>query len=210
MLKKYMIIAVVFYFYGCVSSNFTYIPPPEQPKIRTSIIVNAPKNVVWKKLITGIGAKFFMINNMDRESGFINISYSGNPQDFVEGGRSHYEVENLRGKREYDFPSNQESAQYEVFIDGNLCGIKRELKLEGKANIIVTEIDSVSTQVSVNVRYILSRTVSGWTATGVILTPDYKSISFDSNGSEAYPNAPQGSKYYSKGYFEKLILDIVL
>ena len=43
-------------------------------------------------MVAGIGDSFFVINNLDKESGFINVSYSGDPCMFVDCGRVNSDV----------------------------------------------------------------------------------------------------------------------
>jgi len=45
---------------GCSSSKYNYIPPPEIPKIESSIIVKEKKDNVWNKLIKGIAPTFLL------------------------------------------------------------------------------------------------------------------------------------------------------
>jgi hypothetical protein len=69
--------------------------------------VERSKDEVWNELVAGLGAQFFVINNMDKASGFINVSYSGDPEKYVDGGELYFQVENLRGPREYRFPGSK-------------------------------------------------------------------------------------------------------
>lgn len=191
---------------GCVSSNYTYKPPLAMPPIESSLTVKDAKVKVWNKLIKGIGANFFVINNMDKESGFVNVSYAGDPEKYVTGGELNFEFSNLRGERKYNFPATRAYAQYETMINGSLCFITRRLELDGRMNILVSEVDTTTTTVTVNTRYILTMNVTGTDAMGKSLQPHQETISFNTGQSG---KSTGGGIYYSNGEFEKAILDIV-
>ena len=191
---------------GCVSSNYSYKPPLPMLHIESSITVNEVKTTVWSKLVKGIGANFFVINNMDKESGFINVSYSGDPEKYIVGGELNYEFSNLRGARKYNFPATRANAQYETTINGNLCFITRKMDLDGRMNILISEVDSTHTLVSVNTRYIITMNLTGTDAMGRNLQPYQETISFNTGQSG---KSTGGGEYYSNGEFERAILDLV-
>jgi len=143
---------------------------------------------------------------MDKESGFINVSYSGNPEEYVTGGDLNFEFSNLRGDRKYQFPATRAFAQYETMIDGSLCFITRKLDLDGRMNILLSETNSLTTAVSVNTRYILSMNVTGTDVMGRSLQPHQETISFNTGQSG---KSTGGGIYYSNGKFEKTILDLI-
>ena len=193
-------------FTGCVSSNYTYKPPEQMPRIENKITVNENKEKVWNKLVQGIGTNFFVINNMDKQSGFINVSYSGDPEKYVEGGELHFEFSNLRGERKYDFPATKAYAQYEQMINGSLCALTRTMDLDGRMNVLINEIDSSHTSVSVNTRYILTMNITGTDVMGHSLQPYQQTITFNTGQSG---KSAGGGVYYSNGEFERAILDLV-
>ena len=190
---------------GCMSYNYLYSPPKPMKKIENTIVVNESKDKVWNKLIRGIGSNFFVINNMDKQSGFINASYSGDPEKYVEGGELHYQFSNMRGERKYDFPATRAVAQFETMINGTLCTLTRKMDLEGRMNIILSEVDSTHTSVSVNARYILTMSVTGTDVLGHILQPSQQTITFNTGQSG---NSAGGGEYYSNGKFEFAIMDL--
>ena len=60
---------------GCVSGKVNYIPPTGVQE-KNSIILQQSMDEVWTKMIDGIGDSFFVINNIEKDSGLINVSYS--------------------------------------------------------------------------------------------------------------------------------------
>ena len=180
----------------------TYNPPPHQIQvIKNTVKTNGNKEEIWGKLIEGIGSKFFIINNMDKQSGFLNVSYSGDAKNYVEGGSIHLEF----GKTEYvshpeldkDFPATL------AYVESNTrYGIyRRSVNLEGRANVVVTEIDSTHTSVSVNIKYILEIDVTA--ADGSIL---HQTVNFNTGQSG---HSSDGYEYYSNGNIENAILNPV-
>ena len=71
---------------GCLSGGFNYQPPPDSAVPPNSKAVAKPIDAVWKELVSGLAGRYFVINNIDRGSGLINLSYSGDPQLYVDCG----------------------------------------------------------------------------------------------------------------------------
>ena len=63
---------------GC-AGKFEYTRPTSLPTLNNSVVINKSKDEVWKQIIPMLGKQFFVINNLDKDSGIINISYSGDP-----------------------------------------------------------------------------------------------------------------------------------
>jgi hypothetical protein len=201
----FLCIACLIFLIGCATGNFAYIPSNQTAIVQNSIEVNKSKDSTWNQLVAGLSSGFFVINNMDKQSGFINLSYAGDPEKYVEGGELSYTVSNLRGERNYRFPASRANAQFETMINGNLCGIRRQLDLEGRINILLSELPSNRTRLTVNTRYILSLKATGQTATGQPVAPYQENISFNS-GQSTKSNA--GVEYRSNGKLEQTILEI--
>lgn len=192
---------------GCVSSDRNYTPPQATSKaVQTTKEVDRPREEVWSALVSGLGSQFFVINNMDKASGFINVSYSGDPEKYVDGGELYFKVENLRGPREYRFPASRANAQYEAFAGGILMGLNRRLALEGRLNVVVTEPSPGRTRVMVNTRYVLTLNVTGQNAMGQPLQPHSETISFNT-GSEA--KLSSGTTFRSTGELEAAVLRLI-
>jgi len=159
------------------------------------------------KLIDGIGESFFVINNIEKDLGLINISYSDSddPCRFISCGTLNSYVLNAQGKRKYNFPACIEYKEYEEFNKGNLFIIKRWITLDGRASIIVQERNN-GTLVKVNVRYVVIKNTKIYDPSWSFIRTKLSSIGFNSNGGESFSN---GIKCYANGQFEKMILDIV-
>ena len=191
---------------GCASGSKTYFPSTRSPFVKTTLDVHLSKEKVWAKLVAGLSSSFFVVNNIDKLSGFINLSYSGDPEQYVDGGELLFTMSNLRGKREYRFPASRARASYEATINDNLCGIVRQLDLEGRINVLVSEIDSTSTRVAVNCKYVLTLKATGQDVMGNQLAPYQETISFNSGQTAALT---AGTEFRSTGKLEQSILEII-
>ncbi|MBI2449479.1 hypothetical protein HYV49_04235 [Candidatus Pacearchaeota archaeon] len=118
-MKKRMIVkitiiyALVICTTGCLGGKYTYKPPDSLPKINNFIEIEEPKDLVWQRLVAGLGREYFVINNLDKESGFINVSYGEDPELFIDCGEISSWVSNLRGRRDYVFPASRAAQQFE-------------------------------------------------------------------------------------------------
>jgi len=84
---------------GCVSGKVDYMRPSQQSSLSNSKIINRSRDEVWNSSVPQLGKQFFVINNLDKSSGLINISYSGDPEKYVECGTITSYVRNVRGER---------------------------------------------------------------------------------------------------------------
>ncbi|MEX0729504.1 MAG: hypothetical protein WED00_00930 [Aquisalimonadaceae bacterium] len=187
---------------GC-AGQVIYYPPSERQAITNSITVDSPMRQVWQDIIPGLGSSFFVVNNLDKDSGFINVSYSGSPEKYIDCGRIESHVKNARGERNYDFPAAAAYREYETFVGGqNLLFIRRNMELDGRINIVLQEVNGGRTLVTVNSRYIVTKS-------GTISNPQGQSqtysdsISFNTNGSARYP---QETTCYATGALEREVI----
>ncbi len=190
---------------GC-AGKLDYVRPTSSASTGNIKIINHPRNAVWDTAVPQLGKQFFVINNLDKSSGLINISYSGDPQEYVDCGQISSYVKNFRGERTYQFPGSKADENYEVMENGNLFGIQRKMNLEGRVNVIFEEIDQNSTRVTVNVRYILTKQAFVQNAGGG--SQNYSdTISFNSGGRASFPQADSnGTECIPTGKLEQDIL----
>lgn len=205
-MKKMLIGLSISVLIGGCAGKFNYKPPQPAVKIQNSLTVDKTKADIWKKIILSLGSSFFVINNLDKDSGFINISYSGDPEKYVDCGIINSYVKNARGERHYIFPASTKYKEYETMINGNLVFYKRKMNLEGRINIIVQEVSDKQSLVSVNTKYVLTKElfVSNTQNQSQHLND---SISFNTNGSSTFPNG--GTTCYATGKLEDEMLEIV-
>jgi hypothetical protein len=116
--------------------------------------INRSRAQVWRTLIPELGKTFFVINNLDQGSGLVNISYSGDPERFVDCG--------VITMGENHFPAASARETFEAVQPGEIVSrtVVRTMALEGRANIVLEEASWTATRVTVNTRYVLTKTLA--------------------------------------------------
>lgn len=138
---------------GCATTAYT--PPLAQPA-QNSVTIDYPREPFWKAFISALSQNFFIINNLDKETGLINVSYNGDPERFVDCGS--ITINGLAG--DYTFPAAKALQHYQVTALIAHAYFTRKMTLEGRANIVVQERGEAQTGVTVNTRYALSRHIT--------------------------------------------------
>ena len=180
---------------ACVSGQTQYTPPGSGTSATNFRVVDRPFEDVWNSAIPKIGKTFFVINNLDKASGLINVSYAGDPEKYLDCGRAIFDVEGPQGKRHFEFPGAVQHASYLTTapIPGNLFGrqqlvpIERNMSLDGRVNLVFEKIDSAHTRVTATTRYVVTRTLS------ILQSSRTDSISFTSGGEASFPPAANGA-----------------
>ena len=188
---------------GC-AGRVDYILPRTDPRfVQNSKIIEKPREAVWNAMVPALCKQFFVINNLDKSSGFINLSYTGNPEVYIDCGRVVSYVKNARGERTYDFSGASAQQTYEVMNQGQLFFVQRKMSLEGRMNLVFEELDSASTRVTANTRYVVSRSLQIQAAAGGSQNMN-DSISFNSGSGASFPAAADGRavQCVSTGRFE--------
>lgn len=183
-----------------------YTPPTTTYPLNNTKTVERSKDDVWKYLIPELGKEFFVINNLDKDSGLINISYSGDPTVYIDCGHIYSYVQNARGERVYDFPAAKANQDYET-LKGELIFLNRRMSLEGRVNLIVQDAGNETTLVSANTKYVVTKSGTARRAVSPNLSQSFSdTISFNSGGRATFP---QGTTCVSTGRLEASILDLV-
>lgn len=141
MMKKHMLfVCSLLLFVGCVSVD--YSPPTQNNKPDNyTKIVKQSYDQVWKTLIQYTAGTFFAIEDFEKDSGLMILSFgASNPEKYITGGR--WKAKNLSQEFNGDY------VEYISIYGGGT--------LKGKMNIVVTEIDPGTTKITVNARYIFS------------------------------------------------------
>jgi len=191
---------------GC-AGKVDYIRPATLAKAENSKMVNKPRHVVWDAAVPQLGKEFFVINNLDKSSGLINISYTGDPEKYIDCGRIVSYVKNARGERTYDFSAARQQMSYEM-MTSNLFFLNRQMNLEGRVNLIFEEVGPDQTRVSANTRYVVKRdlTVRDVQDRSQSRTD---SVSFNTNTAASFPagnNSGDATTCQPTGVLEREIL----
>lgn len=152
---------------GCAiqGKNTMQYTPPTFTQVKNEMLVSQPYTVVWDKLVKGLSKSFFVINNIDRESRIINLSFStDNPRDYINCGRNLRTYTQGSKVETYDyevagtttFKVATERQPHPAFAYYYL--VTRQTSLEGRSNIYVApdENDNNKTLVTVNTRYVFT------------------------------------------------------
>lgn len=155
---------------GCATQAVSSVSriEPIQPQFTYEKTIDRPQGDVWDLLVKNMAKSFFVINNIDKESRIINLSYSSDrPQDYVDCGRTI---------RTYSDGKNTET--FEHGVTDNLVTFKaapdsqpdprftrtiimvRNAKLDGRANVYVAP-EGKGTLVSVNAKSVVRITSNG-------------------------------------------------
>jgi hypothetical protein len=195
---------------GC-SGKMDYVRPSASPVASNSKTIAKPRDIVWNASVPELGKQFFVINNMDKSSGLINMSYTGDPENYIDCGRVISYVKNVRGERTYDFPGARAQQTYEVMNSSGLFFIERKMALEGRVNLVYEDISPDATKVTANTRYVVTRQLAGREVTNNIPQSRTDTISFNSGGSASFPanTAGQATECVSTGKLEREILSFI-
>lgn len=195
---------------GC-AGRVDYVRPAAPLRNDNTIVVDKPRDVVWNAMIPALGKQFFVINNLDKSSGLINISYSGDPEAYVDCGRVTSYVKNARGERTYDFPGAIASKHYEVMNQSGLFLILRRMTLEGRMNLIFEEAGPQRTRITANTRYVLNRERRVQHASSTIPVNLNDSLSFNSGQPASFPAGSDGRALECQptGRFEAEVLSLI-
>ena len=197
---------------GC-AGKVDYIRPTTQmtPGQNTKLI-QKPRDVVWAASVPALSKQFFVINNLDKSSGLINLSYSGDPEKYIDCGRITSFVKNAQGERNYDFAGAKAQQNYEIMNPGvGLFFLDRRMSLEGRVNLIFEEVDANTTRVTANTRYVVTRTQTVRAAGGGFPQTSNDTISFNSGASAPFPSNQRGefAECAARGVLEQEVLSAV-
>ena len=215
---------------GCVSmgvpSTASYTPP-ETTIIENEINVAADSGEVWDILVEQLAKTFYVINNIDKESRLLNVSYaeSNQPSLYVDCGESDRTYEFRGDITRYNYKTADSSAYkfHNGMVADTFFGYyQRKTDLDGRANIYVAPNADGGTTVTVNTRYIWSvnlRYTEMFTNDGVSMfqragfqpVDDASQVSFNTGkvGMEATLEGGDGITCVATGKFEDGILDIL-
>ena len=206
-MKKMAFVVLVLMLSACGTSR--YVPPTKTYKQPvTTITVNVPRGELWRKLITKLNQKSYIINSLEKDSGFLNFSYNGDPEPHVDCGTVFYTVILASGSTDYTFRGSQKQADYAIHRPPRLDRMHRVMTLEGRATIILQRLTEKTTSVSLNTRYTLTRSI---TATGINDRTRFRKVdtTFNMGESTTLPGSPDPLQCVPTGQLERDILNLV-
>ncbi len=164
--KMIGVLGALFLVGGCASATHQYTPPTSLSTPENEVVLNEPFEVVWDRMVKNLSADFFVINNIEKVSRLMNISFSASsPGRYVDCGRTRRTFTNLQGELVYEYAA-ADSSRY-TWTDGRgvALNIVRTTKLDGRTNIYVAP-EGGKTVVRVNTRYIVNIQLQRYSLTG--------------------------------------------
>ena len=190
-----------------------YIRPSSQASPSANVkVIDKAREALWNASVPELGKQFFVINNLDKSSGLINVSYNGDPEKYIDCGRIISYVKNARGERTYDFAGAKGQQSFEVMNPGvGLFFIERKMSLEGRVNLVFEELSPTQTRVTANTRYVVQRQQNVQSAANNIPQSRTDSISFNSGGGASFPASSDGraAECVANGALEREILSVI-
>jgi hypothetical protein len=154
---------------GCATQAFStaHYNEKESIRINNEAVVNKSFESVWSDLVKNLAKSFFDVNNIEKDSRLINVSFSTDvPEKYIDCGNTTRTFSQGSEKLNYNYDVAKDSA-YKYGAgrsnDGSLAfvgHVKRSTNLEGRINIYVAP-NGENTEVSVNTRYILTMLING-------------------------------------------------
>lgn len=158
---------------GCATqgrNSLSYQEPTATATTTNETTLQKPYSEVWDSLVRELSKSFYVINNIDKESRIINLSFtSQQPTDYIDCGRSTRVYTQGERTERWEYPVAGKAA-YKVASDRQdhpafayYANINRSTALDGRANIYIAPVpdNAKATNVSINARYALTIRMSG-------------------------------------------------
>lgn len=134
------------------ANKINYTPPAaDAPAPPNVLVVTAPFDEVWSGLIERVGSQFFAIDNFEKESGLLTLSFTASPMSsVVDGGHIEVNYDNsfAAGMGNYRPTVLKFNGPYTTYIEQY-----HRAQLNGRVNLVVRSVDASTTKVTVNTRY---------------------------------------------------------
>ena len=193
---------------GCASSTYEYMPPDDSFRMKTERLIPIAFSEFWDAYVSELSKSFFVINNIEKESRIINVSFrSSIPGVYLDCGYANRTFNNKSYHYEVANSSYYQLSGKALLLIWNII---RTTELEGRINIYMAPKGN-QTLLSVNALYIWSVHVKG-TATDNPAYQTASTLTLDiSSGKEGEKEDSQGEKIRcrSKGVLEKTLLELV-
>lgn len=195
---------------SCASSTMEYARP-SPASVNNAVSTQESFDVLWDRLVRNLSSDFFVINNVEKASRIINVSFSTkNPEKYADCGRSFRKFINARGENVYSYDVAESSVYTFVNPANNIAfNAYRDTKLEGRANIYVAS-DKSGTTTNVNIKYVLTIDVKFSNLAGAPAGSQSSTIDFSTKEPFEGKRGSNGAdpiSCRSKGVLESKILD---
>ena len=199
-------LSIMIGFSGCINGELNYAEPKSLSKpIKTSKIVEKDFDTAWNEIVANTSTNNFVINNIEKDSGLININFSSNqPSQYIDCGNWNGYFKNLAINEKYDY-KGENSSSYVFIHNGTPYRTNRTTSLSGRVNILLQKVDVNKSKVSVNIRYVLSATDNNSAFVNNQTNINSWTVPFGTN--EVGSNSIGKTRCISNGQLEKRLLD---
>ncbi len=211
------LILILLSLYSCASGKMDYKVPLQGENINNSKDIKGNFKKTWSLLVGKISETAFTINNMDKESGFINIKYTlPTPDKYIDCGTFSGNFKNARMSEVYNF-NGASSHNYNMANSSNhVVSMKRTTNLTGTTNLHLTEVGKNKLNLKVNTNYKLAVTTSTtylnnnyqWVTRPYAYSPYFIEFTTNKRGA-AMPRGYSQVECISNGELEKLFLNMI-
>ncbi|RBP84249.1 hypothetical protein EBI01_05585 [Marinomonas rhizomae] len=202
MIKK-LSIAATMLLTGCATSNMNYTKPSSQTIIN-QIVINEKFDTIWDRLVKNLASDFFIINNIEKSSRIINVSFStGKPSDYVDCGNTVREFNNARGKSLYTYDPSDSASYTFTNLQGHAFNAIRTSRLNGRTNVYLAP-EGEGTVISVNTKYVVDVDVKYYNIVNNQFAGN-ENFTFDFSTKSEFSN-PGGVTCVARGNLEQKIL----
>jgi len=186
------------------SGRFEYVRPVSIEIPAQARVVTKTMDDVWQQAAAGPIREGFAVTRVDKNAGIITVTYSGDPERYVDCGHITSYVKNVRGERIYRFPAATAATDYELMTGREIVSIARQMSLDAQIAVTANPIGSQAVRVAASARYALARTMHIRDTQGGVRTASHH-ISFTSDQEGSFPG---GVACRASGQLEADVLSV--
>jgi len=198
LIKNILILVLTVLLISCTAIP-NYTPPLSAVKYPVSVTINKSKNELWPILMKELSNEFFVINNIDKSSGLINLSYDVDPTNYIDCGFISFNSESNIDKQKAS--SKMIKFPFNGPFENSAIRTYRYMSLSGRINVFVNQVKKYKTVVKVNIRYKISKRVERKGA--------YPYVSNAVSNSNDRAVFREGTICYPTGKLERKVLDAI-
>lgn len=205
-MRSILIIAVTALVAGCAVATYT---PPTRVSGETNVkLIDKSRDEVWAAAVPQVGKNFFVINNIDRTSGLMNVSYTGDPARYVDCGT--VTVQDPLG-RTVTLAAASPELDFTAFEGSGAGRINQRMSVVGRLNLIFEELTPNKTRVTAAGSYVLSRQRSVHALGGNLLSFHSATATLTTGGVAKFTDsqAGQGTTCVNTGLLEADLLALI-
>lgn len=193
---------------GCAGKINSNKIPPSEYDVQETKIYNKPYDSVWKAVVQSIGSSYFVLENIEKDSGILSLSFSAQtPDDIIDCGMIEETGTVYMKKYELKYKGTANNITKTVLTDNGLTGTAlRKFSVSGKSNILVKSVGSKSTQVTVKTRYVVELKYNVLLQGALAPIQTHNSMQFTGKEIGTF-NVPGSMTCRSKGTLERSIFD---